>query len=290
MNGVWLAIPTTLLLWWGATIAVLFLVGLRERTRPWLMAAATLGAAIGFAGLWSTSQATGPAGAYAAFVCAMLIWAWNEVAFLAGYVAGPRKTACPPAAVGVSRFILATRSVIHHEAMIALSALAIAALTWGEPNMVGVWTFGALALMRLSTKINLFLGVPNTAEELLPPRLSYLASYFGPKRINPVFPASVTATTLATALVAQAAWRAPAESVEATGLALVATLMALAVVEHWFLALPLDAEAMWRWGLASRRKTAKDERSEPPPAIAELIVPTLRSDWSKRAPYRGARP
>jgi len=33
---------------------------------------------------------------------------------------------------------------------------------------------------------------------------------------------------------------------------LLATLLTLAVAEHWFLVLPIPAEAMWNWALGAR--------------------------------------
>jgi hypothetical protein len=43
---------------------------------------------------------------------------------------------------------------------------------------------------------------------------------------------------------------------------MLAALMALVVVEHWFLVLPMSPAAMWNWGLASR---SEDDGS---PAVA----------------------
>ena len=39
---------------------------------------------------------------------------------------------------------------------------------------------------------------------------------------------------------------------EVTSLSLCAGLLSLAVLEHWFLVLPLPFEALWNWGLRSR--------------------------------------
>ena len=40
------------------------------------------------------------------------------------------------------------------------------ALTWGGANQVGTWTFLVLWVMRLSAKLNVFLGVPNLTERV----------------------------------------------------------------------------------------------------------------------------
>ena len=43
------------------------------------------------------------AGAYCAFTCALLVWGWQEIAFLLGCVTGPRRSACPHGATGWRR-------------------------------------------------------------------------------------------------------------------------------------------------------------------------------------------
>src|SRR4029450_2191513 len=117
------------------------------------------------------------AGTYTGFTCALLVWAWHEVTFLMGFVTGTRTTPCPPDARGWQRFVAATQAILWHELAILASAVLVVTLTWGAANQVGTWTFLLLWLMRLSTKLNLFLGVPNLAEGLLPDHLRYLASF-----------------------------------------------------------------------------------------------------------------
>ena len=38
-----------------------------------------------------------------------------------------------------------------------------------------------------------------------------------------------------------------------------ATLLTLAVIEHWFLVLPVPAEAMWNWALGGRATKNADD-------------------------------
>jgi hypothetical protein len=38
-----------------------------------------------------------------------------------------------------------------------------------------------------------------------------------------------------------------------TGLILVATLLAMAIVEHWLLVLPIQSTALWRWAMRKRQ-------------------------------------
>jgi putative photosynthetic complex assembly protein 2 len=44
-----------------------------------------------------------------------------------------------------------------------------------------------------------------------------------------------------------------------TGQWLVATLLMLAIIEHWLLVLPLESTALWRWALARSDAAANKE-------------------------------
>jgi putative photosynthetic complex assembly protein 2 len=294
------AILLALFIWWFATGAVLFLDGLPRRTFRWSILAATALGLAGFAGVWLAPRGDGQSGAYLGFLAAILIWAWGEISFLLGHVTGPRRGPCPPGAQGAARFTYATQAIIHHELMLAGCGLVVAALVHAGANPVALWTFATLWAMRLSTKLNIFLGVPNAAEELLPPHLAYLESYFGPRRVNALFPLFLTVATLATILVAQSAWSARAAGEPATALILVATLMGLAVIEHWLLVLPLRAARLWSWGLASRRVKAApaaaimlNPRHLPAPLVrvAEADPAAAKTaQWTDHVPLTGVKP
>ena len=64
-----------------------------------------------------------------------------------------------------------SRPILYHELAIVATALAVVAVTWGGANQVGTWTFLLLWAMRLSAKLNVFLGVPNLTEQFLPEHL-----------------------------------------------------------------------------------------------------------------------
>jgi putative photosynthetic complex assembly protein 2 len=247
-----LPIAATLFIWWFSTGAILFLDGLPKHTFRWSMLAATLVAVGAFYGLSTTSNDTSISGVYTAFACSMLVWAWNEMAFLMGYITGPRRTECPPEAKRFQRFLYATQSIIYHEIMIFLSGVVIALTTWGGANAIGLWTFVVLWIMRLSTKLNIFLGVPNTTIDFLPDHLGYLKSYFAIKPMNLLFPISVSVSTIVTTLLIGAVLMSEPNTGPTTGLVLLSTLMALAVLEHWFLVIPLPFGDLWSWGLSSR--------------------------------------
>lgn len=246
-----LAVGFALLLWWFSTGAVLYVVGLPKRTHGWSMAAASVLAVLALIGLTVSSADASALGAYCAFTCALAVWAWHEMSFLTGFVTGPRTEPCPPGAKGRQRFTYAAQTLLYHEVAILLTAVLIAVLTWGMANQIGLLTFVALWAMRLSAKFNVFLGVPNLTEEFLPDGLTYLKSYFRKRPMNLLFPISITASTVVTWIL----WEQAASALSGFGIAgftMLTALMALAVLEHWFLVLPLPVAALWRWGLASR--------------------------------------
>lgn len=277
-----LAIVFTLFVWWFSTGAVLYLVGMPTQTFGVSMLAATIAAGFALFGLLVTSSEETVASAFCAFSCGLVVWAWHEMSFLTGFVTGSRTTECPRDTAGWPRFAAATQTLIYHEVAIAVTAVAIAYLTWDAPNQYGLWTFLVLWVARLSAKFNVFLGVPNLSEEFLAPHLKYLASYFRRQPMNLLFPVSITLSTLATAYFVLAAAGATATAFEAAGWTLLATLSALAVIEHWFLVVPLPATALWSWGLKSRAATQD---------AAHNIVPLSRTarETAQREEFSGGR-
>ncbi len=238
--------------WWFSTGIVLLLDGLPRTTFRWSHLLSTLLALGALWGLTHTATQTGAAGAFCAFTCALLVWGWHELSFLTGWVTGPRQRPLDAGVRGWSRFVQAVQAILWHEAAILASGLVIAALTWGAPNQVGLWTFAVLWLMRISAKLNVFLGVRNLNVALLPPHLAYLGSYFRRRAMNLLFPLVVTLATVVAVRIVADALAQPAGSASATGALLVATLLVLAIVEHWLLVLPIESTALWRWALNNR--------------------------------------
>ncbi len=259
-----------LFLWWFGTGAVLFLDGLPRRTFRWTWLGATGLLAAALAGLWASAGDASVGGAVTAFACAMGVWAWNEIGFLTGAVTGPRKAPSPPGCAGWARTRHAVEAILYHELALLASGLAILACTAGGENRVGPLTFAVLWVMRLSAKLNIHLGVPNPGEEFLPDHLRYLASWFTRRPMNPLFPVSVTLSTGLLAWLAIAAADPLATAFDAAGATLLAALVALALVEHWLLVLPVPAIALWRWGLVSRGPAgpARGPDGSAPPAAA----------------------
>ena len=204
--------------------------------------------------LGACRQQRGPAiaGAYLAFMWAIALWGALEIGFLLGLVTGPRSEPCPGGCSGWRRVAYAVQAILYHELALVVAGAAVVAVTWDGANQVGVWTFVVLWAMRLSAKLNLFLGVPNLTEEFLPSHLRYLTSFFTRGRLNFLFPVVITGSTVMTAALVTRALASDASAFDAVGFTLLATLMALAVVEHWFLVLPLPVELLWSWGMRSR--------------------------------------
>lgn len=284
-----LALPVAfaVFIWWFATGIVLLLDGLPRKTFRWSHLVSSLLALGAFAGLVSSAQMDSTAGAYCAFTSALLIWGWHELSFLTGWVTGTRRRAADPGVQGWPRFVQAVQAILWHELAILLSGVAIAMLTWGSANRIGLATFAVLWVMRISAKLNIFLGVRNLSIELLPPHLAYLGSYFRQRPVNLLFPFAVSAATAVAVWVVHGALAAPAGTAAATGGLLVATLLALAILEHWLLVLPVQSTALWQWAMRNRTPGAQTPTSSSPSPLSSSE--SFESTGSPHAPLLHAR-
>lgn len=253
MNDHALAIGSVVVTWWLSTAVVLRLVWLPRATHRYTMAISSVLAVVAIHGVVRASAEPTIGAAYLGFGSALAIWAWHELTFLLGMISGPRKLACPPEAFGWPRFRYATLAVIHHEVALAVTALGLVVITWNSPNQVATWTFLVLWVMRLSAKLNVFVGVRNLSEDFIPPHLRYLTSYFRRGRLTPLMVVSVACASLALLPLASGSLAASASPFLRSGHTLVATMLGLAIVEHFFLALPLPDAALWRWILRTER-------------------------------------
>jgi putative photosynthetic complex assembly protein 2 len=240
-----------LFVWWISTGVILYLDQLAPSTFFISLSSAT---AVGIGALMMLALASHEAtvtNAYIAFTAAILIWGWQEMAFLMGAMTGPRRALCPPNATEAQRFLYATEAILYHELALVISTAVLFMATWQQPNQVGTYTFFTLWVMRLSAKLNLFFGVRNRYESFLPPHLAYMSSYFGKRSINWLFPVVVTAASIVAYRLWQQALAVDASQFERASFMLLATLLTLAILEHWFLIVPLPVEKMWRWAMRS---------------------------------------
>ena len=254
------ALAFALVLWWISTGVILWLNRRPHASYRWRLAGASAVAAVAVAALAWTRDVATPAGAFIAFTAAIAVWGWHELSFLTGFVTGASTSECPAGARGWRRFRLAAATLMHHEIALALTAAAVAALTLGRSNPIGGWTFLMLAVARLSSKLNLFLGAPNFSAEFFPAHLRYLTTYLRKGPVSALYPVSIAGLILAAWAAARPALDAGAAPFAATGYALVFALAALAVLEHGFMALPLPDAALWRWAMPASERSASRAR------------------------------
>ncbi|AGA91707.1 putative photosynthetic complex assembly protein 2 [Thioflavicoccus mobilis 8321] len=244
-----LPILYALLVWWLSTGVVLYLNRLPRRTYRWSLLGASVLLVFALSELLGHSQSSEVRNAYLAFTYAVLIWGWLEMSYFMGLITGPHKHPCPVGSSNWQRFVLAVQVSLYHELVVVALAGLIVWLAWGQPNQVGTWTFLVLWWMRWSAKLNLFFGVPNLNEDWLPEHLRLLVSFIKKKPINLLFPLSVTVATVVVALLMERALSPGVSTFTAVSLTLIATLLALGILEHWFLVLPLPDSALWKWAL-----------------------------------------
>ncbi|MCW6507313.1 putative photosynthetic complex assembly protein PuhE [Lichenifustis flavocetrariae] len=253
-----LPVAFTLFLWWSSTGAIFFLDSRPTHTFRWSMAGATAIMAGAVYALTQTSRDVSIGGAYIGFAIGLALWGWLEIGYYMGFMMGPRREPSPDGCSGWRHFFNAAATTLYHElAALALAAM-IAAVTWDMPNKVAFWTFAILWLMQLSAKLNVFLGVPNLAEEFLPAHLSFLRSFMTRKSMNLFFPVSITVSMISATLMIEGIVSGEATPFQAVSLTMLSSLMVLAILEHWFLVVPLPVEALWRWCLQASRQVSVD--------------------------------
>lgn len=243
-------VVATILLWWGSTGAIAWLVKRSSHTYPLTLVAASALAAAGLLLLWWVRNEVSAASAWIGFVAALLIWSWLELTFLTGTITGPRKTPSQARPAGLRHAFDAIGAILWHE----LAILAALAIVWtivgSSVNTIGLYTLLLLWVMRSSAKLNLFLGVRNLGEVFFPAHLRHLLGYMRHRPMNALLPFSLLLGGVLTGLSLDVALRAD-DAHDAVGFSLLAMLSALAVLEHALMVLPIRAETLWRWSLKS---------------------------------------
>ncbi|WP_394730697.1 putative photosynthetic complex assembly protein PuhE [Altererythrobacter sp. GH1-8] len=273
-SGHILPVLVTIAIWFLATGLIAWV---DNRSRTTFPRSLVLAGCVGIAGLgliWLSMASTASLAIYASFAGALMVWAWHEVSFLTGAAAGPRREACPEGSSGFERFVHASMTVIYHEVALLLSALILISLTWNAVNQIGAMTFALLYGLRLSAKLCIYAGVPNTYTDILPPHLGYLRSYYGANRLSSALVIALLAIAAVSLSLGQAAYGAQAGSAEAIGASLLFALACLGLLEHFFLALPFRDGALWGWALpqaAARSGTTVSNRS-PQSASAQTQI------------------
>jgi putative photosynthetic complex assembly protein 2 len=254
----WIAALCALFLWWFSTGAILVVVRLADRSGRRVAQAVTWGAlpmlAWGGWAYWQTLPDFTVQNAYLGFVSALAIWGWIELAFLTGVVTGPVTRNCPDDVPEWERFIRAWGTVAYHEMALLAAVLILGVAGWAEENPVGLWTFIVLYFSRVSAKLNLYLGVPRINTEFIPRALAHLPSHFRIRKLNWLFPISVSALAFACACWLERLWAADGAS-GVVGFALLTAITALAMAEHWLMVLPLPDAKLWRWMMPAPQTT-----------------------------------
>jgi putative photosynthetic complex assembly protein 2 len=250
MENPWIAALAALFLWWFSTGAILWRVRVADNeghdAHIWSCLLSLPLFALGMIGVHATLADTSPQGAFVAFVSALAIWGWIELAFLSGLITGPNRHPCPAGVGGLDRFMRAFGTIAWHELTLVTSLLVLALMAQDAANAFGLWTFAVLFFARVSAKLNLFLGVPRINTEFLPRTLSHLASHFRRGGVTAFFPLSVSLLTFASYCWLARLWQVE-DPGQITGFALLSALTLLALLEHWFMVLPLPDQKLWRW-------------------------------------------
>jgi putative photosynthetic complex assembly protein 2 len=233
--------------WWLGTGAILWLVRLPTSTFRWSMF--FLSFLLGLS-LWTTSismRSHSVLNAYIGCVSVIAMWSWHEMAFLTGWLAGPRRVALDPGLSLNRRFGQSVMALLYHEVALLFNFGVLLALQQGQPNHVALCTFALLWCMRLSAKLNLFFGVPQVGEQYLPVHLRYIGSYFKSGRISPFFFFTIT---LSVVIWTWMVWELKTGAVTiSTGWVLLSSLLGLAIIEHLLMVIALPLQRLWGWAM-----------------------------------------
>ena len=269
-----------LFIWWFSTGAVIYLNNLPKYTYKWSFLGVTFVLVASIYGLTVTSQSDTLLSAYLSFTFGLLAWAWTQFTFYTGMITGPRTTACPSSCKGSRHFWHAVETSMYHEITAALLGVVICFSTMYGKNHVGSWTYTIIWLMHSSAKINAVLGVRNLNDHFFPEQLRYLSSFLKRRPMNLLFPVSITVSTVAIAVLVHKAMEIQNDPFELLAFTFYIVILALGLLEHWFLVLPIPAEALWNWSVKARKaltgpeheELLADTREEPEPAPARVPV------------------
>ena len=246
------ALFVALFAWWFSTGIILLVVRHADRAggdaHVMSLVFATPLLVLGAVFAYFSMSNTQVLGAYGGFVGALMIWGWIELAFLAGLITGPSKKACPPGMQGWRRLSSAWNTISHHELALLWGLLLLLWMSQDAANYTALATYGVLFIARISAKINLFLGVPKINMQFVPERMLHMASYFRRAPVGFMFAISVTCLTGIFVLLVYALFGAQTDGAKVAHV-LLASLMGLALLEHWLMVLPLPDAKLWQWML-----------------------------------------
>jgi putative photosynthetic complex assembly protein 2 len=265
-SSIWGAALFSLLSWWLGTGAILWLVRLPAATFRWSMFGLSflLGLSLWTAAISMRSHTV--LNAYIGFVSVIAMWSWHEMAFLTGWLTGPRRVVLDRGLNLRQRFIQSLQVLLHHELALVFNFGVLVAMQQGHPNHMALCTFALLWCMRLSAKLNLFFGVPFVGEQYLPVHLRYIGSYFKQAPVTLCFYLTMGASCVTWAwmvwevqsglVLINAAW------------VLLCSLLGLAIIEHLLMVFAMPLQNLWSW--AMKRSPYRLESASP-----DLPVPVV---------------
>ncbi len=263
-----------LISWWFGTGIILLLVRLPKERFAFARVCWTLISLPALFFSYKSMQENSSANAYIGFISAIVLWGWHELAFLTGWISGHRKIELDPNLHIWARFKQSVEVIWHHELGLFINLMILIFLQYGHPNHTAMCTFALLWLMRLSSKLNLFFGVPQVGEQYLPSHLVYMGSYFCKKAVGGFFFLTMSISLSAWLYLI---WQAHEGLVTITShWVLLASLLGLAIVEHVLMMVPLSLERVWGWALKNDLNTPSQSIHTNP-----LVQSTQNSPTSK---------
>jgi putative photosynthetic complex assembly protein 2 len=149
LHSPWIAALIALFLWWFSTGAILLAVRRADKegaqARLWAVLWNLPVLILGGVGFFDTLSNDSVAGVYVAFLSALALWGWIELAFLTGVITGPVNQPLPEAAPEWERFIRAWGTIAYHEMLLAFTLIAMIFASYGAENKFGLWTFASFS-------------------------------------------------------------------------------------------------------------------------------------------------
>ena len=265
----WVAACMAVFVWWFLTGLLLFIVKkidqINESAHLHTLIILTPVLLCGCFLYWHSMSSITLASVYISFLGSLLIWAWFELAFLTGFLTGPVKTNCPPNISNRERFFHAWRNMAYSEVGLLAVLLTLTLISANAENRVGLWTFWILFFARICAKLNLFLGVPNVNTEFLPSPVKHLASYFKVGGTSWFFPISISIISFTLFFWVDRIFSIQSDDILVVGYTLLASLTALALIEHWFMVVPIRDAELWKWMLptsVSKKEKLKKNKKQ----------------------------
>jgi len=258
-----------ILLWWSSTGAILWLARGVDKQMHLRLLGMTAICGLGFAGLIISTAYTQVWSVYMGFVSALIIWGWVEFTFLGGMITGKLKGLCPKDLTETKRFARAFRAINYHEFTLLGALIVIGLIDMTGGTGTASKTFACMWLMRIGAKFAIFSGVPKLSVEMMPERLSYLQSYFRADRIGWGFWCSIISCGLFFMAGIYALVAIDYSLVTRTQVIMLTALVGLALIEHFFMVLPVADSRLWSWAMPKQKPmTNTNNKGKARPRIA----------------------